>query len=122
MGRSESKRYMYLQTIHHRPIVEGASARMPEDAYDYIDANPLLRAWRKENRERLTCNYDIGQALSDLYADGFRYIVVHDNKVPNWLVDYFITVEPIHQDKSITVFALADLQANPPCKSPTGEG
>jgi hypothetical protein len=111
---------MYLQSVHGRPIVEGKIARMPEGTYDYIEANPLLRAWRE--KEPLTCGYDVEQAIGDLRADGFRYVVVHNDEIPDWLVGYFSAVEPVHQDKYITAFALADLQAAPPCQpSPDGE-
>jgi hypothetical protein len=113
MHHSFSKRYMYLQTIHQRPIVEGKIARMPDGAYDYITGNALLRAWRE--KEALSCDYDIEEAIADLRADGFGYVVVQREDLPEWLVDYFAAVEPVHQDKFITVFRLADLQANPPC-------
>jgi hypothetical protein len=113
MGRQEAKEYMFLQTFHQRPIVEGVVARMPADAYDYIGANPLLRAW--EQKEALTCDYDVQAALDALYADGFRHVVVHGKNVPKWLTGYFATVQPVHDDKLVTVYALADLQAHPPC-------
>ncbi|MBN1120818.1 MAG: hypothetical protein JXJ17_07040 [Anaerolineae bacterium] len=45
MGRGYSKYYMALQTIHEQPIIEGMSARMPTDAYDYIEGNALTAAW-----------------------------------------------------------------------------
>jgi hypothetical protein len=114
MHESFAKRYMYLQTIHQRPIVEGKVARMPDGAYDYIKTNPLLRDWRE--KERLTCDYDIGGAIAGLQADGFGYVVVQRRDVPEWLVDYFAAVEPVYRDKYITAFRLADLEANPPCR------
>ena len=46
MGRSESKEYEHFQSIHHRPIVEGYSARTLPISYQYIDQNLLLSQWR----------------------------------------------------------------------------
>jgi len=70
---------IYYQTIHRRPIVEGVVARVPAGARDYIDSNALLRAW--EDQKRLVCTHDLEQAIGDLRADGFEYIVVHKQQI-----------------------------------------
>jgi hypothetical protein len=113
MDRQEAKFYMYLQTIHHRPIVEGAIARTPEGAYDYIDGNPLLKSWQTE--QALACDFDVLQSIDDLHQDGFRYVVVHQRKLPGWLKGYFGSVEPAYRDELVTVYTLASLQAAPLC-------
>jgi hypothetical protein len=120
MGRRESKKYMYYQTIHHRPIVEGMIARMPPDAYDYIEANPLLRAWRHE--QRFECDeQDMRAAVEALQVDGFRYVVLHydlwtftpDPVNPN-LTAYFEALEPIYADGRIAAYKLDSLADTPP--------
>jgi hypothetical protein len=131
MGRGDSKRYMYLQTIHRRPIVQGMSARMPEGAYDYINANPLLSDWKAFQPP--ACDYDIRQAIGDLQADGFRYVILHYGDAiwsyaPWWqrpamrdsLLAYFTAVEPVYRDEIIVVYDLSDLATTPPsCQSET---
>jgi hypothetical protein len=112
-----AKEYMYFQTIHRRPILEGKIARMPEDAYDYVDANPLLWHWKEE--EALICDYDVAQATDDLYDDGFRYVILHKSKIPHWLGRYFSRVSAIYQDEYLMVFTVDSLRDRPPC--PRGE-
>jgi hypothetical protein len=123
MGRRESMKYMYYQTIHHRPIVEGHIARMPSDVYEYIEANPLLRAWQRD--ERFDCaEYDMWAAVEALETDGFRYVVLHydlwtftPDPVDPDLIAYFETLEPIYTDSRIAAYDLADLaDAPPPCQ------
>ncbi|WP_420642988.1 hypothetical protein [Candidatus Leptofilum sp.] len=43
-GRQEDKRYMYYQTYHQHPIVNGMVARSSDANQQFIEANPLLRA------------------------------------------------------------------------------
>lgn len=120
MGRENSKEYVYFQTVHHRPIVEGLSARTPPEAYRYIDANPLLARWRF--REALDCSAltdgAFQAALDPLIGDGFRYVVVHhrQGRVPRQFTAYFTTVAPVYRDDGLTAYALADLRAAPPCR------
>jgi hypothetical protein len=92
---------------------KGKIARMPEDAYDYVDANPLLWNWKEE--EALVCDYDVAQAIDDLYDDGFRYIILHKDKIPHWLGRYFSRVSAIYQDEYLMVFTVDSLRDRPPC-------
>ena len=118
MGRQESKEYLYLQTIHHQPLVEGLSGRTPPDAYNYIDANSLLA--RLRNATVLDCqdvnDGELKQALDQLAADHFKYIIVHREYKDRALIfsDY-LTTTPIYKDAAIIVYSIAGLQANPPC-------
>ncbi|MCA9936784.1 MAG: hypothetical protein KC415_22770 [Anaerolineales bacterium] len=119
LGRQPSKRYMYYQTIHGKPIAEGLSARTPAEAYVYIDNNLLLRQWRQEvplNCETVSAQ-SIQQAIQVLIQDGFRYVMVHheiEGEFPSYFVDYF-PISPFFADEQITVFALEDLQAASIC-------
>ncbi len=118
MGRQASKPYLYFQTIHHRPIVEGLIGRTPPEAYNYINNNALLSRW--QNEDALNCRQisgaEIKQSLGQLASDGFRYIVVHheEDQAPKELRSYF-TIMPVYDDNAITVYTVADLQASPPC-------
>lgn len=97
MGRRISKRYLYYQTIHQKPIVEGLGGRTPDEAYVYIDGNRLLRNW-KENIP-LACQGDTAEeivtALEQLVTDNFRYVIIHtgDGRVPKRCAGY-LTAPP----------------------------
>jgi hypothetical protein len=119
MGRNSSKHYLYLQTIHHKPIVEGLSARTLPETYEYIQSNPLLDSWFNDqpvdcdvqNRQQLAAQFD---QLSD---DGFRYVIVHhrDSKIPDQFAGYFVA-DPVYSDNILTAYRLADLRDQPPCQ------
>jgi hypothetical protein len=118
MGRSESKRYLYLPTIHQKAIVEGLSGRTPPEAYSYIQGNHLLNSWF--SGEPLDCatlpRRRFASALDQLIDDDFRYVVVHhaESEFPARFAEY-LPYDPIYQDRGLTAFKLDDLLENPPC-------
>jgi hypothetical protein len=118
MGRRISKRYLYYQTVHGKPIVEGLGGRTPDEAYAYIDHNRLLRNWKEG--VPLDCEGDTGKeivaALEQLASDNFRYIIVHhsNGRVPEPFAAY-LTAPPYYHDQGLTAYRLDDLQDNPPC-------
>lgn len=115
MGYTESKRYLYLQSIHGRPIIEGMSSRMPPDAFEYINANPLLARWQALNEHDCDefTDDDYVLAIDALIADGFRYVVLHShNKI---LRDYLEATPKEYDDDILSAYTLADLRGNPPC-------
>jgi hypothetical protein len=118
MGRDPSKRYLFLQTYHRQPIVEGLSARTPTAAYQYIQNNPLLLNWFEDTP--LDCSIltweRMMRALNQLVDDDFQYVVVHHSeaKVPDQYADY-LPLEPVYQDSDLTAFKLADLRYQSPC-------
>jgi hypothetical protein len=107
-----SHNYMLEQTVHGWPIAGGSIGRLPENAFAYVEANPLLKDWRQ--REPLSCTYDMGRAMDSLLADGFRYVVVRKAKPQDWL-DGYVSVTPIYDDAFVTVYSLADWRDSPPC-------
>jgi hypothetical protein len=98
--------------------VEGLIGRTPPEAYNYIHNNALLSRWQTE--DALDCRQitgvEVEHSLGQLASDGFRYIVVHHeaDQAPTELRSYF-TITPVYDDEAITVYSVADLQANPPC-------
>lgn len=114
MGYSPSKYYLFLQTVHGKPIVEGMTSRMPPNAFDYIDNNLLLGLWRAE--EHLDCTDFKMEAMTGaidmLSADGFKYVFVHE---PDMYADYFEGVPVTATDESVTMYALTDLRDFFPC-------
>lgn len=118
MGRQPSKLYVYQQTIHQRPIVEGLSARTPKEAYDYIKQNKLLSSWR--TNQALDCdllsNAEIREALAQLASDSFRYVIVHQRYPGASRYDgYLQTAVPVYEDEELAVYRLEDLQQQQFC-------
>jgi hypothetical protein len=109
MGRQPSKYYMYFQTVHERPIIEGLSSRTPADAYRYVDDNLVLNSWRyKTPFDCETMEVEEFQAgLDALAEDGFRYVIMHhdDNvSISETLVPYLMPVcRPTHPVRSLLV-------------------
>ena len=116
MGRQDSKHYLFNQLVHQKPMVEGLSARTPEEAYSYIEANPLLRQWR--HYTWLSCETrrpELDAAVTDLLNDGFRYVILHHKEEAAPLYPYFLYIEPVLEDEQITVYDLHALQQRPFC-------
>ncbi|MBK7897193.1 MAG: hypothetical protein IPJ90_20370 [Anaerolineaceae bacterium] len=120
MGRQASKLYVWRQTEHHKPIVEGLSARTPPEAYSTIEANPLLSRWR--HTTPLDCE-TLGAAgyetaVAQLIQNNFRYIILHKtgSGVPELTTEAaYFTAVPIYDDAQITVFDITTLAAANPC-------
>ncbi len=117
-GRNPGKYYLYLQTIHGKPIVEGLASRTPAGAYGYIENNALLTAWRFH--QPLDCAIWDAAALEELVRDDFRYVTmqkIYRERFPAWQ-SYVVHLTPIYDDPRLMVYDLRDLAAQPPCLSP----
>lgn len=81
LGREQAKYYMSVQRLHRRPIVEGMIARIPPDAYDYIDANLLLTRLRDPwgPSAASVTGEKWRAAIDSLKQDGFRYLILHQH-------------------------------------------
>ncbi len=112
MGRHHSKLYLYHQTLHGYPQVEGLAARTPEVAYDYIEANPLLSAWRAD--KTLYClpyNRDnVIAAQQQLIADGFTHIILHPEPITtDELAANFYNLPPAYIDELVAIYRVNEL-------------
>ena len=115
MGRIESKRYLLNQTIHQKPMVEGLAARTPEEAYRYIEGNPLLQQWRQKNE--LNCETmaaELNTAVAQLLQDNFRYAIIHNFPESEVYKPYF-HITPTFQDEALAVYELTDFLERPFC-------
>ncbi len=120
MGRQLSKLYLFYQTIHEKPIVEGLVARTPVTAYAYIQQNLLLSLWYRN--EPLDCHIfnsdDYRSALEELLADGIEYVILHRTYrvqlAPDLLAQF--TAEPVYADTEKQVFTLEDMYQASPCE------
>ena len=114
MSRQNSKLYLYHQTLHGYPQVEGLAARTPESAYEYIEGNLLLSAWRAgRTLHCLPQNRDaVLAAQQTLIADGFTHIIVHPEKdTSGYLAANFYTLTPAYADELAVVYRVSDLPA-----------
>jgi hypothetical protein len=112
----QPKLWMYYQTYHQRPVAVGKAARMPADADRYLHDNPLLLAWMQERAPE--CNFDMGEAVDQLVSDGFQYVILHQNMFAyevSLVEGYFTGIEPVYQDRIITVYDVADLKGTTAC-------
>jgi hypothetical protein len=106
LDRSATKRYLYYQTRHERPTVQGRVARVPPEAYRLFDQIPLLRTWREWIGLPLPLN--IGESFQQLAAQNVRYIVLHKDLLEPGILaalrDAF-TLAPTYEDDQIAVYS-----------------
>ena len=75
MGRRSAKYYLFYQMLHGRKMVDGVVSRTPDDAYAFVDENPLLRALRAGRAP--ASDLDIQDQFAILAEQGIPYIIVH---------------------------------------------
>ncbi len=106
LERSDTKRHLYYQTLHGKPIVEGRVARVPSEAYALFDATSLLDGWRASIDPPFPP--DLGRQLDLLAARDVREIIVHKDfltpEQTSALRDYF-TYVPDYEDERIAVYS-----------------
>jgi hypothetical protein len=108
LGRQAAKYYLFFQTIHEKKIVDGHVSRTPDDAYAFVDADPLLGPLRNEN---VPTEY-IKERMAILAAQDIRYIIVHKRFFDaermalwqRWLVEF---PPPFYEDEMVIVYRTA---------------
>ncbi|MCB8945191.1 MAG: hypothetical protein H6658_15705 [Ardenticatenaceae bacterium] len=100
------KRYMFDQTLHQRPILQGKVARLPAGIYDFIDSHTWLRAVRQYNEVPFDLN-DISRQLADLAAAGVDTLIVHKDQMPadqvgRW--QRYLGMQPRYEDGRIAIY------------------
>ena len=129
-GRQPSKYYMALQRQHRRPINEGMMARMPADAYDYIEADQVLASFRKSTQRiagefsGISLSAAQWQAALDRWsAAGFRYIALHKelprrsyaspyDKPADWVMALFAGQPSVYADDEVAIYDLLELDVD----------
>lgn len=107
MGRHRSKLYMYYQTVHRRPLVEGHVSRTPPQAYAFIEATPVLRSLL-HCRDWALPPADLTPLLPTLHAEGIEVVILHKELVTaaslaEWLAAR--SAAPDYEDERIAVYA-----------------
>jgi len=107
LERVAFKLYMYWQTFHSKPTVQGRISRVPAEAYDTIDSVPILE-YMRQNQAIDERQGDITRQLNLLAKMDVRFVVLHKHllpteQVPQWR-SWFV-VEPVYEDDLMAVFS-----------------
>jgi hypothetical protein len=101
-----NKWYMFYQIMHGKPLVEGRVARLPREAFTFMDSSPFLWALRRGNRMDPAL-VDVSHQLQQLADAGVRYIVLHKKFArPEQMAAWrdWLTFSPFYEDDEIAVF------------------
>lgn len=115
MGRQPAKEYALHQALAGYPHAEGLTGRTDPDAYNYIESNLLLSAWRGNRSIYCTpLNEQLYRAqLRQLEGDGFSHIVWHRHIARAELVaGSFLDADAAYADDYVSVFRLADMASS----------
>lgn len=121
MGYDFSKKWLYYQTIHGKPIVEGHISRYASENYVFITSNSLLRAFYQvadkpnyismaEFNESVVPVEALGPALRALKTSGVRYILLHKHYLNTDLEAHFrrlFPFVPFYEDSTLAVYEVA---------------
>ncbi len=121
MGYTDSKYWLYYQTLHGKPTVEGHISRYDADTYAFIVNQPVLNALYEvaDQAQYLPADFfqnpsspitAIGPALRNLQESGVRYILVHRTYASESELEHFkyvMPLLPIYEDEVLTVYDLA---------------
>ncbi len=121
MGYTLSKLWLYTQTLHGKPTVEGHVSRHTAQDYAFIATQPLLRAlYQTAERPSQLPEHALagevvpvsalGPALRELDAAGVRLILLHEaylEPADRELFQRLLPIVPIHQDPILTVYDTA---------------
>ena len=118
-GYNNARIYSFHQTLYDHPQVEGAVSRKPDDAYDYIKSNDLLRAWYS-NRPihcQMTNPADYLANLAQLRDDGFSHVIYHRGLIGSEEIALsFDGIHASYSDESVSIFSLAGLRDSCPAE------
>jgi len=121
MGYELSKQWLYYQTIHGKPTIEGHVSRYTTQDYAFVASHPLLRALYQEAKhpphlprdtfDELTDDVlALGPALRSLEAARVRYILSHKPYLNADLRAQFqrlLPILPIYEDETLAVYDIA---------------
>ena len=107
MGRNPSKLYLYWQTLHQQPLVEGHVSRTPDRAYDFIEANAALHALRHPDQSSDAPTTRDWQALSQA---GIHYVIIHLPMTSEDQLQRYRAIldrPPVYTDQLVEVYVIA---------------
>ncbi len=101
-----NKFYMYYQTVHGQPLVNGKVARIPREALAFWQDVPLLAELQSEAAVQINRS-DIGRQLALLHEANVRYIVLHKAlAAPGQIAAWrnWFTMSPFYEDDELVVY------------------
>ncbi len=115
--RTNSKIYLFYQSLHGFPQTEGGISRPPDSAFDYYHANPVLSIWLEQRPTNCVIQdrdkYLDG--LTQMVNDGFTH-VIHHYGFYFWQrhIENFRYVDPAYSDDYVGIYRLKDLLTSCP--------
>lgn len=111
VSAEESKQYMFAQTTHQHPIVQGNTSRFPEGAFDYLNNHPWLQTLRLSSTMP-PAHTDVSRQLAALAQDDVRYVILHKKsahplRLHHWR--HYFLIPPRFEDEFIVVYPTAPL-------------
>ncbi len=98
-----SKEYMFQQTVHHHPILQGNVSRLPPGTFDYLDSHPWLKSLPQSGKMPPQST-DVSRQLRTLAQDDVRYVVLHKKSVRLEHWQRYFSIDPSFEDKRIAVY------------------
>ena len=108
-GWASCRYYLYYQTVHHHPIVEGHVSRPINNAYRSLQLVPLLTRVGEYYGEWDLDLPGISRQLGGLADVNVRYVIVHKDHIKKeehltaWLD--WITLLPRYEDEQLIVYS-----------------
>ncbi|MGD2143025.1 MAG: hypothetical protein PVF54_00960 [Anaerolineae bacterium] len=108
-----AKFYMYLQTIHEKPIVQGKMSRPARDINTFIDGDVLTRHLRLTGKTIAPDLTAVSEHLGYLADADVRYLILHrdtqlEGALPNedqWSAwQSWLTMKPLYEDERIALY------------------
>jgi hypothetical protein len=104
-----SKPYMFAQTVHQHPILQGHTSRYPTGVFAYLDGQRWLRSMRQHSQVPPP-QADLSRELAALAGDGIRYLIVHKEMLSaerwaGWR--RYLAITPVYEDAEIAVYRTA---------------
>jgi hypothetical protein len=106
MGRRRDKEYMYYQTIHGKPMVNGVVSRPPQNTYRFLAEVPVLSALQTNEPPAWSERHLFNQ-LAPLAERNIEYIILHRERfAPGHLAEWrdYFAFSPIFEDERLVVY------------------
>jgi hypothetical protein len=111
-----AKFYMYLQTIHGKPVVQGKMARPTRWINDFIDGDPFTKGMRLNDNNIDPGLTAVSRHLAYLADADVRYLIMHREPAFRKYPEYpfteqwaewksWLAMEPLYQDDLIAVYS-----------------
>jgi hypothetical protein len=104
--RHSDKWFMSYQITHGKPLVEGHVARLPREAFTFLDSTPFLKGLHQDNVMDPAL-VDVTHQLRPLAEADVRYVILHKPfSSPEQLAAWqdWLTFEPYHEDAELVVY------------------